>query len=41
MNRNQVRDGAGVIGWLLPIFIDIMMGNPQQEWGPVVYPVVE
>lgn len=41
INRDQVRDGAGVIGWLLPIFIDIMMDNPQQEWGPVAYPVVE
>jgi len=33
INRDQVRDGAAVIGWLLPIFIDIMMDNPQQEWG--------
>jgi hypothetical protein len=41
INRDQVRDGAAVIGWLLPIFIDIMMDNPQQEWGPVAYPVVE
>jgi hypothetical protein len=41
INRDQVRDGAGVIGWVLPIFIDIMMDNPQQEWGPVAYPVVE
>ena len=41
INRDQVRDGAGVIGWLLPIFVDIMMDNPQQEWGPVAYPVVE
>ena len=40
INRDQVRDGAGVIGWLVPIFIDIMMDNPQQEWGPVAYPVV-
>jgi hypothetical protein len=41
INRDQVRDGAAVIGWLLPIFIDIMMDNPQQEWGRVAYPVVE
>jgi hypothetical protein len=41
INRDQVRDGAGVIGWLLPIFIDVMMDNPQQEWGAVAYPVVE
>jgi hypothetical protein len=40
-NRSQVRDGAAVLGWLLPIFIDIMMDNPAKDWGRPFYPVVE
>lgn len=41
VNRNQVRDGAAVLGWLLPIFIDIMMDNHDRDWGRPFYPVVE
>ena len=41
INRDQVRDGAAVMGWLLPIFIDIMMDNPRRDWGRPFYPVVE
>lgn len=41
INRNQVKDGAAVMSWLLPVFIDIMMENPQHEWGRPYYPVVE
>jgi hypothetical protein len=40
-NRNQVRDGAAVLGWLLPIFIDVMMDNPDHDWGKAFYPVVK
>lgn len=40
-NREQVRDGAAVMGWLLPIFIDIMMDHPEHEWGMPHYPVVD
>jgi hypothetical protein len=41
VNRDQVRDGAAVLGTLLPIFIDIMMDNPYRDWGRPFYPVVE
>ncbi len=41
VNRSQVRDGAAVLGALLPIFIDIMMDNPHRDWGRPFYPVVE
>ena len=41
VNRNQVRDGAAVLGCLLPIFIDIMMDHPTRDWGKPYYPVVE
>jgi hypothetical protein len=41
VNRNQVRDGATVMGFLLPVFIDIMMDNPGRDWGKPFYPVVD
>lgn len=40
-NRNQVRDGASLLGCLLPVFIDLMMDNPDAEWAMPRYPVVE
>ena len=39
-SRNQVRDGAAVLACLLPIFIDIMMDHPTQDWGKPYYPVI-
>lgn len=41
VNRSQVKDGAAVLGTLLPIFIDIMMDNPGHDWGKPYYPVVD
>ena len=29
------------MGWLLPVFIDIMMDNKQRHWGRAFYPVVD
>jgi hypothetical protein len=40
INRNQVRDGDAVLSWLLPVMIDIMMDNPDRDWGKPFYPVV-
>lgn len=40
VNRNQTRDGAAILGFLVPVFVDIMMDNPQQDWGRPFYPVV-
>ena len=40
VNRRQVQDGVSVLSWLLPIFIDIMIDNPKQDWGKPFYPVV-
>jgi hypothetical protein len=39
--RAQVSDCAKVLGWLTPIFIDIMMDHPTHDWGRPSYPVVE
>ena len=41
VNRDQVRDGAAILGTLLPIFIDIMMDSPAEDWGSPFYPVVD
>ncbi|MTI17457.1 hypothetical protein E1162_09425 [Rhodobacteraceae bacterium RKSG542] len=41
VNRSQVRDGAAILGFLMPVFIDIMMNNPDENWGKPFYPVVD
>lgn len=41
VNRAQVRDGAAILGCLLPVFIDLMMDNPGHDWPMPHYPVVE
>ena len=33
VNRAQVRDGAAILGFLLPLFVDLMMDNPDGDWG--------
>jgi hypothetical protein len=40
-NRAQVRDGATILGHLLPLFIDLMMDNPDEDWAMPLYPVIE
>lgn len=29
----QVRDGAELLLSLLPVFVDTMMSNPNEDWG--------
>jgi len=41
VNRSQVSDSAAILGFLMPVFIDIMMDNPDEDWGQPFYPVVE
>ena len=40
-NRDQARDGARILGFLVPVFVDLMMDNPAQDWGQPFYPVVD
>lgn len=40
VNRSQVRDGTEILGFLMPVFVDIMMDNPKRDWGEPFYPVV-
>ena len=34
------RDGAAILAFLLPIFADLMMENPDDDWGRPFYPVL-
>ncbi len=40
VNRDQVRDGANLLGKLVPLVIEIMMDNVNTLWGDTCYPVV-
>jgi len=40
INRAQVRDGAAILAFLVPVFVDLMMENPAGNWGRPFYPVV-
>lgn len=41
VNRSQVHDGAAILTFLVPVFIDVMMDNPDEDWGRPYYPVVD
>ena len=41
VNREQVNDGAAILAFLVPQFIDLMMDNPCEDWGQPFYPVVD
>lgn len=40
VNRSQVSDGAAILSVLLPVFVDLMMDHPTEDWGRPFYPVV-
>ena len=40
VNRDQVQDGARILGFLVPLFVELMLSNPDVDWGPTDYPVV-
>jgi len=41
VNRAQVRDGTAILAFLMPVFVDLMMDHPQEDWGHPFYPVIE
>lgn len=41
VNRDQLRDGVAILSVLMPVMIDIMMDNANEEWGKPFYPVIE
>jgi len=40
VNRAQVRDGANLLYALLPVMIELMMVNGEEDWGRIYFPVV-
>ena len=41
VNRAQVKDGARIMAFLVPLFVSLMMSHPDNDWGPPDYPVVK
>ena len=41
INRSQITDGQSIISFLIPNFLEIMMDNQNENWGKLVFPVVE
>lgn len=41
VNRSQVGDGAKIMAFLVPIFLDVMLSNPQEDWGQLMYPMIK
>ena len=40
VNREQIRDGAAILGELTPRVIHLLIQNPDKDWGDPCYPVV-
>ena len=40
VNRRQITDCSKFMGRLVPLLIEIMMDNPDVDWGQPCYPVV-
>ena len=41
VNRKQVEDCKQILARLVPLFIDLMMDAPNEQWDKPCYPVVE
>ena len=41
VNRDQVRDGAAILAFLMPVFVDVMMVHPDEDRGRPFYRVVQ
>jgi len=41
VNRQQVRDGANLLGTLLPAILALMLEHPELDYGEISYPVIE
>ncbi len=40
VNRLQLKDGVNILYSLIPLFIDIMLDNLNEDWGIPYYPVI-
>ena len=41
VNRQQVQDGANLLGTLLPAILALMLEHPELDYGDISYPVIE
>jgi hypothetical protein len=41
VNRAQVKDAGQILEFLMPIIIDIMLENINEDWGVINYPVID
>ena len=41
INRQQVNDGFKLISNLQPLFLSIMMDNPNENWGKLAFPIMD
>ena len=41
INRSQVKDGNNMLKLLIPLVIEIMLLNEEEDWGEIYYPVIE
>lgn len=41
INRPQVKDGCHILAQLVPVIIDIMIDQPEVNWGKVNYPIID
>ena len=41
LNRAQVNDAGQILEFMMPIIIDIMITNMDEDWGVINYPVIE
>lgn len=41
VNRQQVTDGANLLGTLMPAILSLMLEHPEIDFGAIAYPVIE
>lgn len=41
LNRRSVKDGCLILEMLIPIIIEIILENPEEDWGKLLFPVVK
>lgn len=41
LNRKSVKDGSRILEMLIPITIEIILENPEEDWGKLLFPVVK
>ena len=40
VNRSQVGDGIRILGWMVPVFVELMMDSSKADWRTPYFPVI-